>query len=86
MELIGAAGMGLGGLVAFVGWIWLLITGFKEGGFLWGLAIFFFSGLGGLIFCIIYKTGWVPWIMMFIGGVIASLGMLPMMISNIENM
>lgn len=86
MELIGAAGMGLGGLIAFIGWIWLLVVGFKEGGILWGLVIFLFSGLGGLIFCIVHKTGWVPWIMMIVGGVLASFSMLPTIMSNLENM
>jgi hypothetical protein len=86
MELIGAAGMGLGGLIAFIGWIWLLVVGFKEGGVLWGLLIFFFSGLGGLIFCIVHKTGWMPFILMIVGGLVASFGMVPMVLSNMENM
>lgn len=86
MELIGAAGMGLGGLIAFIGWVWLLVVGFKEGGVLWGIVIFLFSGIGGLIFCIVHKNGWAPFIMMIVGGVIASLGMVPAILSNLESM
>ena len=78
--------MGLGGLVALIGWIWLLVVGFKEGGILWGLVIFFFSGLGGLIFCIVHKKGWGAWIMIVVGGILASFAMVPMVFSNLERM
>ena len=78
MEIIGLIVIGLGSLIAFIGWIWLLIIGFKQGGVLWGILIFFFSCLAGLIFCIMYKTGWLPWLMLVIGGVLASFGVISM--------
>ena len=78
MEIAGLIVIGLGGLIAFIGWIWLLIIGFKQGGALWGILIFFFSCLAGLIFCIMYKTGWLPWLMLVIGGVLASFGVISM--------
>ncbi len=78
MEIVGLIVIGLGGLIAFIGWVWLLIIGFKQGGVLWGILIFFFSCLAGLIFCIMYKTGWLPWLMLVIGGVLASFGVISM--------
>ncbi|REJ75357.1 MAG: hypothetical protein DWQ47_07700 [Acidobacteria bacterium] len=75
MEIIGAGIGGIGGLIALIGYIWLIVVGFKQGGALWGILIFFFSFLAGLIFCIMHKTGWVPWILMVLGGILASLGM-----------
>lgn len=32
MELIGFGAMGLGSLIALVGWIWLIVIGFQKGG------------------------------------------------------
>lgn len=86
MEIIGLGVVGLGGLIACIGWIWLLIVGFKQGGVLWGILIFFFSGLAGLIFCIMYKTGWLPWLMLVIGGVLAGFGVIPMIMGQMQNM
>jgi hypothetical protein len=86
MEIIGGLVMGLGGLIALIGWIWLMVVGFQQGGALWGILIFFFSWVAGLIFCIMHKTGWVPLVMMVIGGIVASVGMVPMMLSVMENM
>ena len=86
MEFIGLAVIGLGCLIALIGWIWLLIIGVKHGGALWGILIFFFSGLAGLIFCIMYKTGWLQWLMLIIGGVLAGFGMIPMVMGQLQNM
>lgn len=74
MEIIGAGIAGLGGLIAFIGYIWLIVVGFKQGGPLWGILIIFFNYLAGLIFCIMFKTGWVPWILMVLGGLVAGVG------------
>jgi hypothetical protein len=57
----------LGCLIFFIGWIWLVITGFKVGGVLWGIINIFFQPLTGLIFCIVKKAGWQPFIVMLIG-------------------
>ncbi len=86
MELIGGLVMGLGGLICVVGWIWLIVLGFQQGGALWGILIFFFSWIAGIVFCIMHKTGWVPLVMMIVGGVLAGAGMIPMVLSAIEQM
>lgn len=57
----------LGGLIMLVGWIWLIVTGFKVGGALWGILNIFFQPITGLIFCIVKKAGWQPFIVMVIG-------------------
>lgn len=75
MEYVGLGALGIGLLIALIGWVWLIITGFKEGGPLWGVMIILFSWLAGLIFCVVKKTGWAPLIMMIVGGILASLGM-----------
>jgi hypothetical protein len=84
MEYVGYGAVGLGGLIAFIGWIWLLVLGFKQGGALWGILIFLFSGLGGLIFCIVYKTGWIPLAMLILGGIVASIGMVPVAMGQLQ--
>jgi hypothetical protein len=61
----------LGWLVMVVGWIWLVVTAFKAGGALWGILNILFNPLAGLIFCIVKKTGWQPFIVMVIGCIIA---------------
>jgi hypothetical protein len=86
MEVVGYGAMGLGGLIAFIGWVWLIVVGFKEGGAVWGILIFFFSVIAGLIFCIMKKTGWIPLVLMIVGGVISGIGMVPVMMKIVENM
>lgn len=61
----------LGAILALVGWIWLIITGFKVGGVLWGILNIFLQPITGLIFCIVKKAGWTPFIIMIIGVVLA---------------
>lgn len=75
--VIGIAAMGLGVLIALIGWIWLIITGFKVGGALWGILNIFFQPITGIIFCVMHKTGWVPLVLMIVGNLIAFVGMLP---------
>lgn len=86
MEIIGLGVMGIGGLIAFIGWIWLIVIGFKEGGPLWGILIIFFSWIAGLIFCIMNKTGWVPLALMIVGGIISGVGMVPVMMKAMQDM
>ena len=85
MEILGGLIMFVGGLLAFAAYIWLVVVAFKEGGAIWGIVVLLFSGLGGLIFCIVNKTGWLPWIVMVLGGILASFGVVPMALSNMEN-
>ena len=74
----------LGWLLIAVGVIWLAVIAYKTAGVLWAVIVFFLSTLGGLIFCIVYKTGWmqwllqlVGWILLFLGGGLAILGNFP---------
>jgi hypothetical protein len=60
----------LGVIVMLVGWIWLIIVGFKVST-LWGVLNIFFQPITGLIFCIMNKTGWKQFIIMILGVIIA---------------
>jgi hypothetical protein len=86
MEIVGTLALGLGGLIAFIGWVWLIVLGFKHGGALWGILIILFSWLAGLVFCIMHKTGWIPLILMILGGIVAGAGMVPLIMKQLENM
>ena len=50
--LIGAAIMGIGGLLSAVGWIGALVATGKQGRWGWFIAVFLLSGLGELIYLI----------------------------------
>ncbi len=86
MELIGFGVIGIGSLIALIGWIWLIIIGFQKGGALWGILIFFFSWIAGLIFCFMNKTGWLPLVMMIIGSILAGIGSVPIVMNAIGQM
>ena len=60
----------IGLLAALVGWVWLVIVAFKTNGALWGILNIFFQPITGLIFCIMKKTGWTPFIVMIVGLVV----------------
>lgn len=64
----------LGVLLFLVGWIWLMVVAYKAAGALWAVLIFFFSLLAGLIFCIMYKTGWMQWAIMVLGWLLIVFG------------
>ncbi len=84
MEILGFGLIGFGILIALVGWIWLIVSGFKVGGPLWGILNVFFQPITGIIFCVMHKTGWVPLALMIIGNVIAGIGMVPLIMSNVD--
>ena len=86
MEFIGFGAIGIGSLIAIIGWVWLIIVGFQKGGALWGVLIFFFSWLAGIIFCFMNKTGWLPLAMMIIGGIISGIGAVPVVMKMMQNM
>lgn len=86
METVGFGAMGIGSLIALIGWIWLVIIGFQKGGALWGILIFLFSWIAGLIFCIMNKTGWLPLALMIVGSIISGIGAVPVMLKMMENM
>ncbi|MEZ5306173.1 MAG: hypothetical protein R2684_03390 [Pyrinomonadaceae bacterium] len=85
MEVLGLAAMGLGSLLVFVGWIWLMVIAFNDQGILWPILIFFFSMFAGLVFCIIYKKGWLQLALMVVGWIISVIGIVPMVMSNMED-
>jgi hypothetical protein len=86
MEILGFGIMGIGSLIALIGWIWLVVLGFQVGGALWGILNIFFQPITGLIFCIMNKTGWMQFAMMIIGYVLAIGGMIPAMMSAVNSM
>jgi len=57
----------VGALLFLVGWIWLIVIGFKQGGALWGILIFLFNWIPGLIFAIMKKVGWLQLGLMIVG-------------------
>lgn len=57
----------VGLVVMLIGYVWLVITGFKVGGVLWGLLNIILQPITGLIFCLVKKAGWQPFIVMVIG-------------------
>lgn len=70
----------LGWLLIVVGVIWLTVIAYKTAGALWAVIVFFLNIVGGLIFCVMHKTGWmqwgmilVGWILMFVGGGMAAM-------------
>lgn len=77
-EIVGGLVIALGTIVFLVGWIWLIVVGFKTGGALWGILNIFCQPVTGLIFCIMHKTGWVPLVLIVLGNVIAGVGMIPL--------
>lgn len=50
-------------LLLLVGLPWLVYLGYRRGGVIWALLILFFSLIAGLAFCIVKKTGWIPWLL-----------------------
>ena len=71
---------GLGGLLAFVGAVWLIVTAVQTGKdttdkIIWALVNFFCQPLGGIVYYIVKKQGLVPlllvivgWVLVFVGG------------------
>lgn len=89
MEIMQVVGLGVilvGILIALIGWVWLVVIGFKTGGALWGILNIFFQPITGIIFCVMHKTGWLPFALMIIGNVIAIIGMIPIIMNNMSNM
>jgi hypothetical protein len=65
---------GLGALVFFIGWIWMMVVAFKQGGALWAVLVFFFSWIAGVIFAIMKKDGWTQVGLMIAGMVLMVIG------------
>lgn len=84
MEIIGFGAIGIGMLVALIGWIWLIVLGFQNGGALWGILNIFFQPITGIIFCIMHKTGWAALALLIVGNIIAGVGMVPLFMKAME--
>ncbi len=78
MEIIGGLVILVGCLIFFVGWIWLIVIAFKQGGALWGILNIICQPITGIIFCIVHKTGWLQLALLIIGNIIAGVGMIPL--------
>ena len=48
VEIIGILASLFGSLLFFVGWIWLIVLGFKHGGALWGILNIIFQPITGI--------------------------------------
>jgi hypothetical protein len=72
MDILGL----IGSILMLIGWIWLLVIAFKNGGILWVVLIFFFSLVAGLVYCIVKKTGWTQYAMILVGWLIVMYGVL----------
>ncbi|MCB1023750.1 MAG: hypothetical protein KDB79_05140 [Acidobacteria bacterium] len=86
LQMAGLAAMLIGGLIALIGWIWLIVLGFKTGGALWGVLNIFFQPITGIIFCVMHKTGWIALAMLILGNIVAIIGMIPILMSNMNNL
>jgi hypothetical protein len=64
----------IGALVFLIGWIWMIVVAFKEGGALWAVLVFFFSWIAGLIFAVMKKIGWTQVGIMILGLVLIVIG------------
>ena len=50
-------------LLLLIGLPWLVYLGYRRGGVVWALLILFFSHIAGLVFCVVKREGWVPWLL-----------------------
>jgi len=64
----------IGGLLCFIGWIWLVVTAFTKAGALWGVLTFFFSWIAGLIMHFSKNVGLQPTLLMIGGSVLIVIG------------
>lgn len=65
----------IGAVIFSIGWVWLAITAFQKGGWIWGIVVILFNWLGGLIFCIVHKTGWLQYLIFIIGSLLFVAGL-----------
>ncbi len=63
----------LGWTLVFVGWIWLVVLGFKKT-VLWGILNLIFSPVAAIIFAIKFKA-WIPFVIYSCGLIMALLSM-----------
>ena len=73
--------VGLGGLLMFVGAIWLVVIAIQTGKttgekVLWAVVNFFCQPLGGIIFFIVTRQGLIPLILVIVGVLLYGGGLL----------
>lgn len=83
--------VGLGGLLIFIGTIWMIIVAIQTGQTtgekaLWALVNFFCQPIGGIVFYFMRKQGLIPLILIIIGYLIAAPGYYSMMDEMMRNM
>ncbi|HQU81580.1 MAG TPA: PLDc N-terminal domain-containing protein [Pyrinomonadaceae bacterium] len=82
---------GIGGLLMFIGTIWLIIVAIQTGQttgekVLWALVNFFCQPIGGIVFFFVRKQGLIPLILVIIGSVLFGAGYGSMMNDFMKNM
>ena len=76
MQILGILGI----LMAFIGWVWLIVTAIQTGKDTTDKAIWAIvcaigcPPIGGIIFFIVKKQGMIPLLVMIVGGILAYLG------------
>lgn len=64
----------IGAVTFSIGWVWLAITAFQKGGWIWGILVILFHTAAGLVFCVVKKTGWLQYGVLLLGIVLLFLG------------
>ena len=81
----------LGGLLVFVGAIWLIVIAVQTGQttgdkVIWALVNFLCQPLGGIVFYIVKRQGLVPLIIVLIGSVLLGFGNYSLMMDMMNQM
>jgi hypothetical protein len=66
----------LGAILALIGWVWLIFTGFTKAGALWGILAIFFSWIAGLGMYFTKKVGLTPTLVALAGAALIVIGQL----------
>ena len=77
LDFISFGAILIGGLMFIIGWIWLIVLGFKQG-VTWGILMILFNWFTGLVFCFFKKTGVLALVIMTIGGIVSGMGVAPL--------
>ena len=48
--ICGAIGAGVAALIAVFGWVWLIVQGFRDKSWWWGLIVMLLPPIGGILF------------------------------------
>lgn len=81
----------LGGLLSFIGVIWLVILAIQNGTttgekVLWGLVNFFCQPIGGIVFYFVKKVGLIPLLLIIVGLILQGVGFPSMMAEMQRNL